>query len=81
MIRAPEMCNQPNSGVVTGATSGVGFYTAKELARKRATVIMPARDMRKAKEAVVLETAARKSHDRRGINNASVACNAPLHET
>jgi NAD(P)-dependent dehydrogenase (short-subunit alcohol dehydrogenase family) len=37
--------------VVTGATSGVCFYTAKELARKRATVIMPARDMRKAKEA------------------------------
>jgi NAD(P)-dependent dehydrogenase (short-subunit alcohol dehydrogenase family) len=37
--------------VVTGATSGVGFYTAKELARKRATVIMPARDMRKAQEA------------------------------
>jgi NAD(P)-dependent dehydrogenase (short-subunit alcohol dehydrogenase family) len=32
--------------VVTGATSGVGFYTAKELARKGATVIMPARDMR-----------------------------------
>jgi len=41
---------------------------------------MPARDMRKAKEAVVLETAARKSHDRRGINNAFVAFNAPLHE-
>jgi NAD(P)-dependent dehydrogenase (short-subunit alcohol dehydrogenase family) len=37
--------------VVTGATSGVGFHTAKELARTRATVIMPARDMRKAKEA------------------------------
>jgi NAD(P)-dependent dehydrogenase (short-subunit alcohol dehydrogenase family) len=37
--------------VVTGATSGVGFYTAKELARNGATVIMPARDMRKAKEA------------------------------
>ena len=37
--------------VVTGATSGVGFYTAKELARKRATVVMPARDMRKAKAA------------------------------
>ena len=37
--------------VVTGATSGIGFHTAKELARKRATVIMPARDMRKAKEA------------------------------
>jgi len=37
--------------VVTGATSGIGFYTAKELARKRATVIMPARDMRKGKEA------------------------------
>ena len=37
--------------VVTGATSGVGFHTAKELAKNRATVIMPARDMRKAKEA------------------------------
>src|SRR5262249_6721370 len=37
--------------LVTGATSGIGFYVARELARKRATVIMPARDMRKAKEA------------------------------
>jgi len=37
--------------VVTGATSGIGFHSAKELARKGATVIMPARDMRKAKEA------------------------------
>jgi NAD(P)-dependent dehydrogenase (short-subunit alcohol dehydrogenase family) len=37
--------------VITGATSGVGFSTALELARKRATVIMPGRDMRKAKEA------------------------------
>ncbi|HEX4168506.1 MAG TPA: SDR family NAD(P)-dependent oxidoreductase [Bryobacteraceae bacterium] len=37
--------------LVTGATSGVGFRAAKELARKGATVIMPARDMRKAKEA------------------------------
>ena len=37
--------------LVTGATSGVGFHTAKELARKGAMVIMPARDMRKAKEA------------------------------
>jgi NAD(P)-dependent dehydrogenase (short-subunit alcohol dehydrogenase family) len=37
--------------LVTGATSGVGFYAARELARKSATVIMPARDMRKAEEA------------------------------
>ena len=37
--------------VVTGATSGIGFHSAKELARKGATVIMPARDMRRAKEA------------------------------
>jgi NAD(P)-dependent dehydrogenase (short-subunit alcohol dehydrogenase family) len=36
--------------VVTGATSGIGFHTAKELARKGAAVIMPARDMRRAKE-------------------------------
>ncbi|MBV8833895.1 MAG: SDR family NAD(P)-dependent oxidoreductase [Acidobacteriaceae bacterium] len=40
--------------VVTGATSGLGFHTAKELARKGATVIMPARNMRKAKEAAEL---------------------------
>ena len=31
--------------------SCVGFYAAQELSRKKATVIMPARDMRKAKEA------------------------------
>jgi NAD(P)-dependent dehydrogenase (short-subunit alcohol dehydrogenase family) len=37
--------------IVTGATSGIGFHTAKELARKGATVIMPARDMRKGKDA------------------------------
>jgi len=37
--------------VVTGATSGIGFYTARELARKRATVIMPAGDTGKGKEA------------------------------
>jgi NAD(P)-dependent dehydrogenase (short-subunit alcohol dehydrogenase family) len=36
--------------VVTGATSGIGFHTAKELARKGATGIMPAREMRKGKE-------------------------------
>ena len=29
----------------------MGFHTAKELARKKATVIIPARDMRKGKEA------------------------------
>jgi NAD(P)-dependent dehydrogenase (short-subunit alcohol dehydrogenase family) len=40
--------------LVTGATSGIGFHAAKELARKRATVIMPARDMTKAKEAAEL---------------------------
>jgi NAD(P)-dependent dehydrogenase (short-subunit alcohol dehydrogenase family) len=33
--------------VVTGATSGIGFHIARELARNGATVIMPARDMRK----------------------------------
>ena len=42
--------------VVTGATSGVGFHTAKELARKGATVIMPARDMRKANMGIELKT-------------------------
>ena len=42
---------QGRVAVVTGATSGIGFHTAKELARKGATVIIPARDMSKAKEA------------------------------
>jgi NAD(P)-dependent dehydrogenase (short-subunit alcohol dehydrogenase family) len=37
--------------VVTGATSGIGFHTTKELARKGATVIIPARDMKKARDA------------------------------
>src|SRR5215469_16433073 len=37
--------------VVTGATSGIGFHTVRELARKRATMIMPARDMRRVKAA------------------------------
>lgn len=37
--------------LVTGATSGIGFYTAKKLAIAGATVIMPARDMGRAKEA------------------------------
>ena len=36
--------------VVTGATSGIGFHTAKGLARKGATVIMPARDIRRPAE-------------------------------
>jgi len=42
---------QGRVAVVTGATSGIGFHTARELARKGATVIIPARDMNKAKEA------------------------------
>jgi NAD(P)-dependent dehydrogenase (short-subunit alcohol dehydrogenase family) len=41
---------QGRIAVITGATSGIGFYAAKELARKGATVIMPARCMMKAKE-------------------------------
>jgi NADP-dependent 3-hydroxy acid dehydrogenase YdfG len=32
--------------IVTGATSGIGFHTAEELAMKGATVIMPARDLK-----------------------------------
>jgi NAD(P)-dependent dehydrogenase (short-subunit alcohol dehydrogenase family) len=37
---------------VTGANSGIGFYTALELARKGAEVIMPARTQAKAEEAM-----------------------------
>ena len=38
--------------LITGANSGIGFETARELARKGAEVIMPARTMRKAEDAI-----------------------------
>jgi len=38
--------------VVTGANSGIGFYTALELARAGAEVILPARTVAKAQDAV-----------------------------
>jgi NAD(P)-dependent dehydrogenase (short-subunit alcohol dehydrogenase family) len=38
--------------LITGANSGIGFETARELARKGAEIILPARSMTKAKGAV-----------------------------
>ena len=38
--------------LITGANSGIGFETARELARKGAEIILPARSMTKAKDAV-----------------------------
>ncbi len=37
--------------VITGANSGIGFETARELARKGAEIILPARSLTKANEA------------------------------
>ena len=38
--------------LITGANSGIGFETARELARKSAEIILPARSMAKAQDAV-----------------------------
>lgn len=38
--------------MITGANSGIGFETARELARKGAEIILPARSMTKAEDAV-----------------------------
>jgi len=38
--------------LVTGANSGIGKETAKELAKRRATVIMACRDVQNAKNAI-----------------------------
>ena len=48
-------CIPPQTGrrvVITGANSGIGFETARELARKGAEIILPARSMAKAKDAI-----------------------------
>jgi NAD(P)-dependent dehydrogenase (short-subunit alcohol dehydrogenase family) len=38
--------------MITGANSGIGFETARELARKGAEIILPARSLAKAKDAI-----------------------------
>jgi NAD(P)-dependent dehydrogenase (short-subunit alcohol dehydrogenase family) len=50
---APFIPSQSGRRVlITGANSGIGFETARELARKGAEIILPARSMAKAKDAV-----------------------------
>ncbi|KAL4503219.1 hypothetical protein ABPG72_000825 [Tetrahymena utriculariae] len=39
--------------VITGSNTGIGLETAKQLAKRNATIIMGCRDMQKAKQAIV----------------------------
>src|SRR3984957_10244938 len=50
--------------LITGANSGIGFETARELALKGAEIILPARSIAKAQEAA--------DRIRRGMPSASV---------
>ena len=61
--------------VVTGANSGLGLETARELARKGATVVMAARNMEKGESArsEILEATPEASLDLRQLDLASLA--------
>lgn len=67
--------------LVTGATSGIGFYTARRLATRGATVLVTGRDGRRGAEAV--ERLRRAGHERVQficVDHSTVAANVALAE-
>lgn len=62
-ICVSNTCLRGKTFLITGANSGIGYETAKTIARRKGRVIFACRDLGKAKEAIA---AIRKEHPNGG---------------